>query len=88
MPETPRYPTLPTLQELVFDSAGVHVGYRVAVKLQKGTTVHEEAEDVVVGAAQAADLAAGSIEAFTAWNKAQVEALDLVAKANAALDAL
>ena len=86
MAETPRYIPIPAAQPPIFDENGIHVGYTVAVALQKGTTAHEEAVDVITGAEQAAALAAGSIEAFTAWNKAQVEEHDLVAKANAVLD--
>lgn len=67
---------------------GLHVGYRVAVRLVKGEIAHEEAVDVVTGAEQAATLAGGTIEAFTAWVSAQVDAHDLVAKANTALDAV
>ena len=87
MPEKPRYPSLPVPQEPLFQN-GIHVGYRVSVKLQKAETVHEEGVDAITGAEQAATLAAGSIEDFTAWARAQVEANDLVAKANAALDAV
>ena len=87
MAETPRYPSLPAEQGIVLD-AGVHVGYRVAIKMQKGSTVHEEAVDVIVGPEQAAALAGGTMEAFTAWNQQQLVAYDLVAKANAALDAV
>lgn len=87
MPENPRYPSVPVAQTPIFEN-GIHVGYRVAMKLQKAETTHEEAVDVIIGAEQAAALAAGSVEAFTAWASAQVDANDLVAKANAALDAL
>lgn len=87
MPEKPRYPSLPVPQEPLFQS-GIHVGYRVSVKLQKAETMHEAAVEVITGAEQAATLAAGSIEDFTTWVRTQVEANELVAKANAALDAV
>lgn len=87
MPEDPRYEPVPASQEHIYDD-GIHVGYRVALKFKKGETVHEEAVDVVVGAAQAATLANGSSVAFTTWQFGQVEAHNLVAKANEALDAL
>jgi hypothetical protein len=88
MAETPRYAPLPAAQPPIFDDNGVHVGYTVAVRLQKGETTHTESVDVIVGAEEAARIAAAPVSEFTAWNKAQVEEHDLVAKANAALDAL
>lgn len=87
MAENPKYLSLPVAQEPLLDN-GLHVGYRVAVRLIKGEVEHEEAVDVVTGAEQAATLAEGEIGAFTLWVKAQIDANDLVAKANAALDAL
>lgn len=88
MSERPRYVSVPTRQAPITDASGVHVGYRVAVTLQKGEHTHEEAVDVVVGPEEAARLAAALDDEFTAWNRAQVEAHDLIGKANAALDAL
>lgn len=79
---------MPAEQPLIFDENGVHVGYTVAVKMKKGTVEHTESVDVVVGAEAAAQLAAGSMDAYTTWNKSQVDAHDLIAKANAALDAV
>ena len=87
MPENPRYTPLPAAQPSIFDDNGVHVGYTVAVTLQKGEVSHTESVDVLVGAEEAARLASDLTE-FTAWNKAQVDAHDLIAKANAALDAV
>jgi hypothetical protein len=86
MPENPRYAPMPVEQPLLFDANGIHVGYTVAVKLKKGEIEHTESVDVVVGAEAAAQLAAGDMTAYTTWNKSQVDAHDLIAKANAALD--
>ena len=88
MAETPRYTPVPAAQSPIFDGSGVHIGYTVAVTLQKGGTRHTESVDVIVGPDEAARIAAAPIDAFTAWNKACVIEHDLVAKANAALDAL
>lgn len=88
MAENPRYTPLPAAQPPVFDDAGVHVGYTVAVRLQKGEIAHTESVDVIVGAEEAARLAAAPVSEFTAWNKAQLVQHDLVAKANAALNDL
>jgi hypothetical protein len=60
----------------------------VSLLLQKGTTRHEEAVDVIVGAEQASALAFGSVENFTAWYNSQLEEHELVEKANAYLDGL
>lgn len=87
MAENPRYIPVSAGQPPIFDESGMHVGYTVAVTLQKGETRHTQRVDVIVGADEAARLASGTIEEFTAWNKARVIENDLVAKANAALDA-
>lgn len=88
MPENPKYTSVSASQKPVFDGNGVHVGYTVAVAFQKGETKHTESIDVIVGADEAARLAAAPVSEFTAWNKQQVDAHDLVAKANAALDSV
>ncbi|NHQ74562.1 hypothetical protein HAT86_08805 [Roseovarius gahaiensis] len=88
MPETPRYTPVSAAQPPIFDENGIHVGYTVAVAMQKGDTRHTESVDVIVGPDEAARIAAASIDAFTAWNKARVIEHDLVAKANAALDTM
>lgn len=86
MSENPRYTPLPVAQPPVFDDSGLHVGYKVSVRLQKAGYTHTESVDVIVGAEEAARLSAASLSEFTAWNKAQVEKYDLVVKANKALD--
>jgi len=85
MPENPLYTPVAAAQQPIFDDKGVHVGYTVAFTMQKGDVAHTESVDVVVGAEEAARLAADLSE-FTSWNKSQVDAHDLIAKANTALD--
>jgi hypothetical protein len=87
MAESPRYIPFPAAQPPIFDENGIHVGYTVAVALQKGEIRHTESVDVIVGPEEGARIAAAPIEEFTVWNKACVIEHDLVAKANAALDA-
>jgi hypothetical protein len=87
MAETaPRYPSRPTIQAPIFEN-GTHQGYRVALTLQSGALIHEEAVDVIIGPEAAAALAAAPLPEFTAWVQAQMAAHDLVARANAALAA-
>ena len=86
MAETPRYLSLPFPNTPILQD-GQHVGFVVGVTLsQDGITVTRQV-DAICGAAQAADLLAGPIDAFTAWSRSMVEAHDLVAQANAAMDA-
>ena len=86
MAETPRYLSLPFPNSPVIQD-GVHVGFTVGVTLTYvGHTVTESVE-VICGADQAAALLAGPIEAFTTWSHQAVVDHDLVAKANAGMDA-
>jgi len=84
--EAPRYLSLPFPNTPVFEGS-VHMGFVVGVTLtHNGESVTEWAE-VICGADQAAALLAGPIEAFTAWSHQAVTHHDLVARANAAMDA-
>ena len=86
MAETPRYLSLPFPNSPVIQN-GIHVGFIVGVTLtHEGQTV-TEAVDVICGAEQAAALTTGPIEAYTAWSRKALIDHDLVAKANAAMDA-
>jgi hypothetical protein len=86
MAETPRYLSLPFANTPVLQD-GQHVGFTVGVTLaHDGQTVTETVE-VICGADRAAALTTGPIEAYTAWSRQALIDHDLVAKANAALDA-
>jgi hypothetical protein len=86
MAETPRYLSLPFPNSPVIQD-GLHVGFTVGVTLiHDGQTV-TEAVEVICGPEQAAALTAGPIEAYTAWSRQGLIDHDLVAKANAAMDA-
>lgn len=86
MAETPRYLSLPFANTPVLQD-GQHVGFTVGVTLtHDGQTVTETVE-VICGAEQAATLTTGPIEAYTAWSRQALIDHDLVAKANAAMDA-
>lgn len=86
MAETPRYLSLPFANSPVIQD-GIHVGFTVGVMLtHEGQTI-TEAVEVICGAIQAAALTTGPIEAYTAWSRQALIEHDLVAKANAAMDA-
>ena len=86
MAETPRYLSIPFANSPVIQE-GVHIGFTVGVTLtHDGHTVTEFVE-VICGAEQAAALTTGPIEAYTAWSRQALIDHDLVAKANAAMDA-
>lgn len=87
MSEQPRYTSIPAPQKPIRDAAGKLIGYRVSLMLQSGAVIIEESKDVVVGEEQAAALASGSNEAFSAWVQSQMETHGIVAEANAAMDA-
>ena len=86
MAEMPRYLSLPFPNSPVIQD-GVHVGFTVGVTLVQDSQRVTETIDVICGADQAAALLAGPIEAFTTWSHRAVVDHDLVAKANAAMDA-
>lgn len=88
MSEEPRYVSVPSAQAPIFDEEGIHVGYVVSVKFQKGSTIHEESTEVILGASEAAIVAAYSMEEYSTWNHGKVLEHNLVSKANLALDAL
>ena len=86
MAETPRYLSLPFPNSPVIQD-DVHIGFTVGVTLtHEGESVTESVE-VICGAEQAAALTTGPIEAYTAWSRQALIDHDLVAKANAAMDA-
>jgi hypothetical protein len=86
MAETPRYLSLPFANSPVIQD-GIHVGFIVGVTLtHDGQTVTQSVE-VICGAEQAVALTTGPIEAYTAWSRQALIDHDLVAKANAAMDA-
>lgn len=86
MAETPRYLSLPFANTPVLQD-GQHVGFTVGVTLTHDGQTVTEAVDVICGAEQAAALTTGPIEAYTSWSRQALIEHDLVAKANAALDA-
>jgi len=86
MAETPRYLSLPFANSPVIED-GVHVGFSVGVTLTHDSQTATETVDVICGPEQAAALATGPIEAYTAWSRQALIDHDLVAKANAAMDA-
>ena len=86
LPQAPRYLSLPFANAPVF-ADGQHVGFTVGVTLSHDGQTVTEAVDVICGAEQAATLTTGSIADFTAWSRQAIIDHDLVAKANAALDA-
>ena len=87
MAETPRYLSLPFPNGPVIED-GQHLGFTVGVTLTHDGQSVTEAVDVICGAEQAAALLAGPIEAFTAWSRQALIDHDLVARANAAMDAV
>jgi hypothetical protein len=86
MAETPRYLSLPFANAPVFQE-GQHVGFTVGVTLNHEGQSVTEAVDVICGPEQAAALSTGPIEAYTAWSRQALIDHDLVAKANAAMNA-
>ena len=86
MAEMPHYLSLPFANSPVIQD-GVHTGFTVGVTLVQDSQSVTEAVDVICGADNAAALLAGPIEAFTTWSHQAVVDHDLVAKANAAMDA-
>ena len=86
MAETPRYLSLPFANTPVLQD-GQHIGFTVGVTLTHDAQTVTESADVICGAEQAATLTMGPIEAYTAWSRRALIAHDLVAKANAAMDA-
>jgi len=86
MAETPRYLSLPFPNTPVLHD-GQHVGFTVGVTLSHDGQTVTESIDVICGAEQAAALTTGSIEAFTDWSRQALIDYDLVATANAAMDA-
>ena len=86
MAETPRYLSLPFANAPVFQD-GQHVGFTVGVTLTHEGEIVTEAVEVICGPEQAAALSTGPIEAYTAWSRQALIDHDLVAKANAAMNA-
>ena len=86
MAETPRYLSLPFANSPVIQD-GIHVGFTVGVTLTHDGHTVTQAVDVICGADEAAALITGPIEAYTAWSRQALIDHDLVAKANAAMDA-
>ena len=86
LPQAPRYLSLPFANTPVLQD-GQHVGFTVGVTLSHDGQTVTESIDVICGAEQAAALTTGSIAAFTAWSRQALIDHNLVATANAALDA-
>jgi len=86
MAETLRYLSLPFANAPVFQD-GQHVGFTVGVTLTHEGESVTEAVDVICGPEQAAALSTGPITAYTAWSRQALIDHDLVAKANAAMNA-
>ena len=86
MAETPRYLSLPFPNSPVILD-GIHVGFTVGVTLTHDGQTVTQSVDVICGAEQAAALSTGPIAAYTAWSRKALIDHDLVAKANAAMNA-
>ena len=86
MAEIPRYLSLPFANAPVFQD-GQHAGFTVGVTLTHEGQSVTEAVDVICGAEHAAALTTGAIKAYTAWSRQALIDHDLVAKANAAMNA-
>jgi hypothetical protein len=86
MAEIPRYLSLPFANSPVLQD-GQHVGFTVGVTLTHDGQTVTQAVDVICGPDQAAALTTGPIEAYTAWSRQALIEHDLVARANAAMDA-
>ena len=86
MAETPRYLSLPFANSPVIQD-GIHVGFTVGVTLTHDGQSVTESVDAICGRDQAAALTTGPIEDYTAWSRQALIEHDLVAKANAAMDA-
>jgi hypothetical protein len=86
MAEIPRYLSLPFANAPVLQD-GQHIGFTVGVTLTHDGQTVTQAVDVICGPDQAAALTTGPIEAYTAWSRQALIEHDLVARANAAMDA-
>jgi len=86
LPQAPRYLSLPFANRPILQD-GQHVGFTVGVTLSHDGQTVTEAVDVICGAEQAAALTTGSIAEFTAWSRQALIDHNLVATANAAMDA-
>ena len=86
MAEIPKYLSLPFANTPILQD-GQHVGFVVGVTLTYNSASVTESAEVICGPEQAAALLAGPIEAFTTWSHQAVIDHDLVARANAAMDA-
>ena len=86
MAESPKYLSLPFYNAPILQD-GVAVGFVVGVTLtHDGQTVTEQAE-AICGPEQAAALLSGSDEAFATWSLSMLRQHNLVARANAAMEA-
>ena len=86
MAETPRYLSRPFANTPILQD-GQHVGFTVGVTLTHDSQTVTQSVDVICGPEHAAALTTGPIEAYTAWSRQALINHDLVAKANAAMDA-
>ena len=86
LPQAPRYLSLPFANTPVLQD-GQHVGFTVGVTLSHDGQAVTESIDMICGAEQAAALTTGSIADFTAWSRQALIDHNLVATANAAMDA-
>ena len=86
LPQAPRYLSLPFANRPILQD-GQHVGFTVGVTLSHDGQAVTESIDMICGAEQAAALTTGSIADFTAWSRQALIDHNLVARANAALDA-
>jgi hypothetical protein len=86
MAEIPRYLSLPFANSPVLQDSQ-HIGFTVGVTLTHDGQTVTQAVDVICGPDQAAALTTGPIEAYTAWSRQALIEHDLVARANAAMDA-
>jgi|GEM_PF-1551530 len=86
LPQAPRYLSLPFANRPILQD-GQHVGFTVGVTLSHDGQAVTESIDMICGAEQAAALTTGSIADFTAWSRQALIDHNLVATANAAMDA-
>jgi hypothetical protein len=84
--QAPRFLSLPFPNTPVLQN-GQHVGFAVGVTLAHEAETVTESVEVICGPEQAAALSTGPIADFTTWSRQAIIDHDLVAKANAAMDA-
>jgi 2,4-dienoyl-CoA reductase-like NADH-dependent reductase (Old Yellow Enzyme family) len=84
--QAPRFLSLPFANTPII-ADGQHVGFTVGMTLTHEAETVTESVEVICGPEQAAALSTAPIADFTSWSRQAIIDHDLVAKANAAMDA-